>query len=167
MYQLNKMNSATTLYTNSVQYSNASSLYFSQLTGTISSLAQSATSNFTLSGFNTYYTSTNSGQGVTLPPGGYEVNISVSFTQPVNGTSGSFCTISFNTTGTNSITNPSSMQTNGVLNGWQTNYGVGLYALSNILLPSGGTLTPALLNSCGGSITNVALKMIIKQTTTY
>ena len=162
------MNSATTLYTNSVQYSNNTSpLYFSQLTGTIGSLAQSATSNFTLSGFNTYYTSANSGQGVTLPPGGYEINVSVSFSQPVNGTSGSFCTIYFNTTGTNSITNPAAMQTNGVLNGWQTNYGVRLYALSNILLPSGGTLTPALLNSCGGGITNASMKMTIKQTTSY
>ena len=161
------MNSATSFYVNTVRTAAPSSLHYMLLTGTLSSVAQANSANFTLSGFDSNYVSANGGQSVTLAPGVWRANANVTFGQPVTGTGTSWCALYFNVSGTNARANPPMMQTNAEFNGWYANNGSKLYGVSDLYLPSGGTLTLALQNSVGATITNATLKVSLKQISSY
>ena len=161
------MNSATNVLVGSIKLASKSSQHFAFLTGSISSLPATTTTTFTLSGFDSNFTSANNGQAVNLLPGVYEAISYINFPQPVNGTGSQFASTFFTVSGTNAVCNPSNVQTNAFFNGWPANYTVSLYGVSYLYMPSGGTLAMQIYQSLGGTVSNAALTLSLKLVTPY
>ena len=161
------MNTASTSVISNVINSRPSSLHFILFSGTINNLAQNTTSNFYMSGYDTNYTLANGGAGINLNPGIYRAINVVTFAQPATGTNTSYCNININVSGTGSIVQPDSMQTNAEFNGWPTNNGSYCSSMVDLYVPSGGVLTPSFYNAIGTTISGITLKMSLKQLRAY